>query len=1228
MALLINKTGKNNIMQLATFEFHVSKFIRQKYNFDDTFFTITGNVVFPNNAAVRKFTNLLNEKRTDDKKVKVSKIYATGLLDEIYHFILREYETKENPGVFNRAINYLNNQLGEENLRKILFEFNALFPPMDVYKGKESIYDYLNSFNGNKPNTETSLEEMIMLFFANFNPANKDIIELFDENYFTNKELYLNTISNLEEFFKKEKPFGPDNQDVITMLKTPILNNPLDIEGQLEFIKTKWKVLIEEKFANRILITYDLKREEIIPMNFGGGGGTPTVVPKYKLGDNIDDTVFIGRSLYSYSKESLQDYEEPENFTQDLDWMPRIVILAKNTYVWLDQLSKKYNRKISRLDEIPDSELDQLARWNFTGLWLIGIWERSSASQKIKHIMGNPDAISSAYSLYDYTIAQDLGGEAAYQNLNYRAKQRGIRLASDMVPNHTGIYSKWVIENPDYFIQRRDLPYPNYKFTGPNLSEHPDIELHIEDGYYNKSDAAVVFRRIDKRNGDVRYIYHGNDGTNMPWNDTAQLDMLKHEVRQAVINQIFEVARKFSIIRFDAAMTLTKKHFSRLWYPQPGHGGDIPTRSDFALTREQFDELFPVEFWREVVDRINNEMPDTLLLAEAFWLLEGYFVRTLGMHRVYNSAFMHMLMKEENDKYRDLITNTLEFEPEILKRYVNFMSNPDEETAIKQFGFDDKYFGVATLMLTLPGLPMFAHGQIEGFTEKYGMEYKRAYYNESPNGYLIERHERELFPLMKKRYLFAHVHNFWFFDFIDEFGYVNEDVFAYTNMAYGEKALVFYNNKFKETSGKIYTSTPKLVGSGDNKQLKSITIYDALGIKTQENYFYIIKEHISNLYYVKAGKDFFNNGFEITLQAFKYKVFLEFKEVYDTSGLYRELASRYSYNGTANLEDAIAELQLAPVHNAFTTLFDNRFVDLFIDAFINNDQDTLEENSKIIRNKFYYFINRIKDSLNINLKTTNLLLDFDLTLEAVKNISNNLRTIKAIDKPFYGNQVEKYYLINNSAQSKENATLFLLYFTIKLLKNLFNETGEINKSNYITKLKLDLPVRNILNKLGRGNVDVYKEIALLNLLLEYNESLFDFTEKELLEIDIKINKKENDLLHKYKNKLIKQLFADDFIKAYLGVNYYEGIWYYSKENFEELNDWFFTLAVVNYQKRISLDIAKNLIADPIKEQNAKTQKDALSFDKVFYKVGYLRYYIDSLASKSQYKFEVLKDLLL
>src|SRR5262249_60597311 len=136
------------------------------------------------------------------------------------------------------------------------------------------------------------------------------------------------------------------------------------------------------------------------------------------------------------------------------EWMRGGGVLAKSVYGWLDQLSKSYKRHIHRLDQIPDEELDLLAGRGFSGLWLIGLWERSRASQRIKQMCGNPEAAASAYSLYDYTIANDLGGEAACAELRRRAWARGIRLASDMVPNHMGIDSRWGIEHPDWFISR------------------------------------------------------------------------------------------------------------------------------------------------------------------------------------------------------------------------------------------------------------------------------------------------------------------------------------------------------------------------------------------------------------------------------------------------------------------------------------------------------------------------------------------------------------------------------------------------------------------------------------------------------------------------------------------------------------------------------------------------------------------------------------------------------
>src|SRR6185436_16930312 len=362
--------------------------------------------------------------------------------------------------------------------------------------------------------------------------------------------------------------------------------------------------------------------------------------------------------------------------------------------------------------------------------------------------------------------------------------------------------------------------------------------------YYDRSDAGVVFRRVDRWTGDTRFVYHGNDGTSFPWNDTAQLDFTRADVREAVIQTILWVARQCSIIRFDAAMTLAKRHFHRLWFPEPGSGGAIPSRAERGMSRAAFDAAIPVEFWREVVDRVAAEAPDTLLLAEAFWLMEGYFVRTLGMHRVYNSAFMHMMRDEDNAKYRTLMKNTLEFDPEILRRYVNFQNNPDERTAVDQFGKGDKYFGICTLMLTMPGLPMFGHGQIEGFTEKYGMEYQRAYWDETPDQYLVQRHEREIFPLLQRRYLFAGVEHFLLYDFYMSDGQVNEDVFAYSNRFGDERALVVYHNRYAEIRGWIRASAAYSVkiGQGDERALVQKNLGSGLVLRDDGGRFCILRD--------------------------------------------------------------------------------------------------------------------------------------------------------------------------------------------------------------------------------------------------------------------------------------------------------------------------------------------------------------------------------------------------
>jgi hypothetical protein len=495
-----------------------------------------------------------------------------------------------------------------------------------------------------------------------------------------------------------------------------------------------------------------------------------------------------------------------------------------------------------------------------------------------------------------------------------------------MVPNHMGIDSPWVAEHPDWFISRTDKPYPAYDFSGPDLSADPRVEIRIERHYYDQTDAAVVFERRDRRTGDLRYVYHGNDGTSFPWNDTAQLDYLNPAVREQVIQTILHVARLFPVIRFDAAMTLAKRHFQRLWFPNPGSSGAIPSRAEYGMTTQQFNEIMPQEFWREVVDRVAAEVPGTLLLAEAFWLMEGYFVRTLGMHRVYNSAFMNMMRDEDNAKYRSVIKNTIEFDPDILKRYVNFMSNPDERTAVDQFGTGDKCFGVAAVMSTLPGLPMFGHGQIEGFTEKYGMEYRWPRHQEDADRWLVERHERQIAPLLHKRYLFAESANFLLYDFFREDGTVDENVFAYSNRSGDERALVLFHNHYGHTRGTIDWSAA-FADKGAGGQLRQRRLREGLQLNPDPALVIAYRDGMSGLYHLRRSVQLAEHGLTVELHAYQCHILLDWRELRATEDKpWDALCDHLGGRGVADLDEALVAFELQPVHRALAHLLEPSLV--------------------------------------------------------------------------------------------------------------------------------------------------------------------------------------------------------------------------------------------------------------------------------------------------------------
>ncbi|MDD4083722.1 MAG: alpha-amylase family glycosyl hydrolase, partial [Sphaerochaetaceae bacterium] len=334
--------------------------------------------------------------------LQVGKLYSVGILFKIYQSIISFYLQDQNSTFFSRVSDLYDKNL---NVAAMIEYFKAFYP------NPEEVAPFLEN------------EENIRAFFVyevmKKNPAlieaTGKLIFNDEQNLPSSEKGILALITGVGEKLPESFSKLPENGDLFSLLIKPAITHPNSLENQFLYIEKMWGSILDEDVLILLKRAKDILNEEEKPRFFGGPG-------EQKVPD--------------FSKQQLG---EVEAFSSDKEWMPNVIMMAKSTFVWLDQLSKKYNKDIKFLNQIPDSELDELQDRGFTSLWLIGLWQRSEASKKIKNLCGNPEAESSAYSLKNYIISDRIGGQAALEDLKQRCKTRKIRLACDMVPNHMGL---------------------------------------------------------------------------------------------------------------------------------------------------------------------------------------------------------------------------------------------------------------------------------------------------------------------------------------------------------------------------------------------------------------------------------------------------------------------------------------------------------------------------------------------------------------------------------------------------------------------------------------------------------------------------------------------------------------------------------------------------------------------------------------------------------------------
>src|SRR5688572_24547295 len=172
---------------------------------------------------------------------------------------------------------------------------------------------------------------------------------------------------------------------------------------------------------------------------------------------------------------------------------------------------------------------------------------------------------------------------------------------------------------------------------------------------------------------------------------------------------------------------------------------------------------------------------------------------------------------------------------------------------------------------------MFGHGQVEGFREKYGMEFRKPKWDEIPDEGLIAGHDWKIFPILHRRSLFADVEQFYLYDLFTPGGGVDENVFAYSNVFNDERGLVLYHNRFADTGGWIKTSAAYLdKATGDLRQ-KSL----AEGLSLPFEGYVIFKDYITHLEYIRSNEELWQKGLYVELGAYQHHVFMDWRFVDD-----------------------------------------------------------------------------------------------------------------------------------------------------------------------------------------------------------------------------------------------------------------------------------------------------------------------------------------------------------
>ncbi|MEO7118768.1 MAG: hypothetical protein ABIZ34_07335, partial [Candidatus Limnocylindrales bacterium] len=165
-------------------------------------------------------------------------IRAMATIHEAMHRVADQYAEERGEPLFRAALEAVGREVGPNALDEALLAYAAEFPPPSVAQGHEPPREYIDKDADDRSNRERVLEELLLLWLANRNPAFMRHGELFDDWPVARASLYAEIVEGVRRHLSGTR--DPGGRDLVAMLREPAQASPESLAGQLRYIRDHW----------------------------------------------------------------------------------------------------------------------------------------------------------------------------------------------------------------------------------------------------------------------------------------------------------------------------------------------------------------------------------------------------------------------------------------------------------------------------------------------------------------------------------------------------------------------------------------------------------------------------------------------------------------------------------------------------------------------------------------------------------------------------------------------------------------------------------------------------------------------------------------------------------------------------------------------------------------------------------------------------------------------------